>query len=118
MSKTLTLKEKANLTTRRELLRVVCAGISVAAGAAVARDANSFSREEMPGQLAKQYRDRCAADSVHAPTLEAAFARLDALGIEYNREEVAASLRCPICGCPILSLPGELDSQRRDPPSF
>ena len=118
MSKTSTSKERATLTTRRELLRVACAGISVAAGTASARDAYSLFREEMPGQLAKQYRDRCAADTVHAPTLEAAFARLDALGVEYNREEVAASLRCPICGCPILSFPGELDSPRRDPPSF
>jgi hypothetical protein len=116
MSQTLTFKEKANLTTQRELLRVVCAGISVAARAAVTRDANSFSREGMPGQLTKQYRNRCAADPVHASTLEVAFARLDALGIEYK--EIVASLRCPICGCPILSLSGELDSPRRDPPSF
>jgi hypothetical protein len=118
MSKTSTSMESATLATRRALLRVACAGFSVAAGAAVARDAYSFSRQEMPAELAKQYRDRCAADSVHAPTLEAAFVRLDAMGVEYDRKEVAASLRCPICGCPILSRPGALDGPGQGPPSF
>jgi hypothetical protein len=89
-----------------------------ATGAVLARDAYGFSREEMPAQLAKQYHDHCAADGMHAPTLEAAFARLDAAGIKYNRDEVAASLRCPICGCPIISIAGPLDSTRPDAPSF
>src|SRR5215472_15744522 len=116
--RSLRAEERPRLTTRRELLRAAGAVLPIAAGAVVTRRAYGFSREEMPAELAKQYRDHCATDPVHAPTLEAAFARLDALGVEYNREEVAASLRCPICGCPILSFPGELDSPRRDPPSF
>jgi hypothetical protein len=108
-------KERAILMRRRELLWAGAA-LPIVAGAALARSAYGFSREEMPAQLAKQYRDRCAADPVHAPTLEAAFARLDVMGIKYNRDEVAASLRCPICGCPILSVPGASPGQ--GPPSF
>jgi len=104
--------------TRRELLWVAGTAFPVAAGAVVARRAYGFSREDMPAQLARQYRERCAADPVHAPTLEAAFARLDAAGIKYDREEVAASLRCPICGCPIISILGPLDSPGQTPPSF
>jgi hypothetical protein len=100
------------------LLRAAGAVVPIAAGAVLTRTAYGFSREEMPAQLAKQYRDRCAADRVHAPTLEATFARLDALGVKYDREEVAASLRCPICGCPILSASGVLDAPRQSPPSF
>ena len=38
----------------------------------------------MPAAIAKASRDRCAADAVHPPTLETAFARLDAAGIEYD----------------------------------
>lgn len=102
---------------RRELLWAG-ATLPVVAGAALARGAYGFSREEMPAQVAKEYRDRCTADPAHAPTLEAAFARLDAMGVKYNRDEVAASLRCPICGCPILSVPGALDSPDQGPPSF
>jgi len=112
------LRARATLKTRRELLRAVGTVLPVAAGALLPRRAYGFSREEMPAQLVKQYRDRCAADPVHAPTLEAAFARLDATGIKYNRDEVAASLRCPICGCPILSVPGEFGSRGQGPPSF
>ena len=104
--------------TRRELLRVVGAALPLATGAALARNAYGFSREEMPAQVAKQYHDHCAADGMHAPTLEAAFARLDAAGIKYDRAEVTASLRCPICGCPIISIPRPPDSPRLDAPSF
>ena len=110
--------EEATLGTRRELLRVAAAALPLAAGAVFARGAYGFSREEMPAELARQYRNHCAADPVHAPTLEIAFARLDALGIKYNRQEVAATLRCPICGCPILSAQGALDGLRQGPPSF
>jgi hypothetical protein len=55
---------------------------------------------------------------MHASTLEAAFARLDAAGIKYDRDEVAASLRCPICGCPIIAVSGPPDGPRPDAPSF
>ena len=34
---------------------------------------------------------------------------LDAAGIRYDREEVAASLRCPVCGCNIISVPSGVD---------
>jgi hypothetical protein len=107
-----------SLKTRRELLRAVGAALPLATGAVLARNAYGFSREEMPAQLAKQYHDHCAADGMHAPTLEAAFARLDAAGIRYDRDEVAASLRCPICGCPIITVSGPPDGPHPDAPSF
>jgi hypothetical protein len=110
--------EKVSLRTRRELLRAVGATLPLAIGAALARDAHGFSREEMPAQLANQYHDHCAADGMHASTLEAAFARLDAAGIKYDRDEVAASLRCPICGCPIITVSGPSDGPHPDAPSF
>jgi len=52
------------------------------------------------------------------PTLEAAFARLDAAGIKYDRAEIAATMRCPICGCSIIAGSDALDRVRRDPPAF
>ena len=107
-----------SLKTRRELLRAVGAALPLATGAVLARNAYGFSREEMPAQLAKQYHDHCAADGMHAPTLEAAFARIDAAGIRYDRDEVAASLRCPICGCPIITVSGPPDGPHPDAPSF
>ena len=110
--------EKVSLRTRRELLRALGATLPLATGAALARNAHGFSRGDMPAQLAKQYHDHCAADGVHASTLEAAFARLDAAGIKYNRDEVAASLRCPICGCPIITVSGPSDGPHPDAPSF
>ena len=110
--------EKMSLRTRRELLRAVGAALPLATGAVLARNAYGFSREEMPAQLAKQYHDHCAADGMHAPTLEAAFARIDAAGIRYDRDEVAASLRCPICGCPIITVSGPSDGPHPDAPSF
>jgi hypothetical protein len=110
--------ENVSLRTRRELLRALGATLPLATGAALARNAHGFSREEMPAQLAKQYHDHCAADGMHASTLEAAFARLDAAGVKYDRDEVAASLRCPICGCPIIAVSGPPDGPHPDPPSF
>jgi Fe-S oxidoreductase len=89
--------------TRRELLGVLGTVLPVGAVLARARNAYGLSREEMPAEIAKLYRGHCAADPVHAPTLEAAFARLDAAGIKYDRAEIAATLRCPICGCSIIS---------------
>jgi hypothetical protein len=109
--------EEATVRTRRELLRVVAATLPAAAGIAFAGRAAGFSREEMPAETAKLYRGRCAADPVHAPTLDAAFARLDAAGIRYDREEVAASLRCPVCGCNIISVPSGVDRPRLAPSS-
>ena len=109
--------EEATVRTRRELLRVVAATLPAAAGIALAGPAAGFFREEMPAETAKLYRDRCAADPVHAPTLDAAFARLDAAGIRYDREEVAASLRCPVCGCNIISVPSGVDRPRLAPSS-
>ena len=97
---------------------MVGGALPLAAGVALAGSAYGLSREEMPAEIAKLYRDRCAADQVHAPTLDAAFARLDAAGIKYDREEVGASLRCPVCGCSIISVPEGLDRPRSDPPAF
>ena len=85
------------------MLQALGTALPVGAGLALAQRASGFSREEMPDAIARFYRDRCAADVVHAPTLDAAFARLDAAGIKYDRAEVAATLRCPICGCTIIS---------------
>jgi hypothetical protein len=104
--------------TRRELLRALGAVVPVGAALVYAHNAYGFSREEMPAEIAKLYRGHCAADSVHGPTLEAAFARLDAAGIKYDRAEIAATLRCPICGCSIISGPGALDGTRQGPPAF
>jgi Fe-S oxidoreductase len=104
--------------TRRELLRALGAVAPVGAALVYAQNAYGFSREEMPAEIAKLYRGHCAADSVHSPTLEAAFARLDAAGIKYDRAEIAATMRCPICGCSIISGSDALDRVRRDPPAF
>jgi hypothetical protein len=112
------LRKGGRLSSRRQVLGVL--GAVLPAGAALIRvdTAYGFSREEMPDQIAKLYRGHCAADSVHAPTLEAAFARLDAAGIKYDRAELAATLRCPICGCSIISRPEALGGPRQDAPSF
>ncbi len=110
-------REVATVRTRRELLRVVGAALPLAAGVALAGSAYGLSREEMPAEIAKLYRDRCTADPVHAPTLDAAFARLDAAGIKYDREEVAASLRCPVCGCSIISVPSGVERPSPAPSS-
>jgi hypothetical protein len=105
--------------TRRELLRAMGAALPVAAGIAGGENAYAFSRQEMPAEVAKSYRDRCTTDSVHAPSLEAAFARLDAAGIKYDRNAIAASLRCPICGCSIISNIEALpDAAGRAPAAF
>jgi len=117
------LNEKAyekggKVETRRELLRAAVAALPIGATLALAGRAYGLSREEMPPELAKLYRDHCGADPVHAPTLDAAFARLDAIGVKYDRAQVAASLRCPICGCNIISRAERLDSAKEVPPSF
>ena len=104
--------------TRRELLRALGAVAQVGAALVYAHDAYGFSRQEMSAEIAKLYRGHCAADSVHGPTVEAAFTRLDAAGIKYDRAEIAATLRCPICGCSIISGPGALDGTRQGPPAF
>jgi hypothetical protein len=104
--------------TRRELLRAVGAALPVAAAIAGGENAYGFSRQEMPAGVAKSYRERCVTDSVHAPSLEAAFARLDAAGIKYDRKAIAASLRCPICGCSIISNIDAAPDIGRAPPSF
>lgn len=104
--------------TRRELLGVLGAVLPVGSALIGARNAYSFSREEMPAEIARLYRGHCGADSVHAPTLEAAFARLDAAGIKYDRAEIAATLRCPICGCSIISGPDGRDRPNQPPPAF
>jgi len=100
--------------SRRQVLRAVGAALPVAA---FGTEAFAFSRQEMPAETAKLYRERCATDPVHAETLAGAFARLDAAGIAYDREEVARSLRCPLCGSNILSgLPDPTIAPRE--PSF
>jgi hypothetical protein len=104
--------------TRRELLRAIGAVLPVAAGITYGESAYGFSRQEMPAEIAKLYRERCAVDPMHAATLDAAFARLDAAGIKYDRDELAASLRCPVCGCSIISTPEALDSANKGPPPF
>jgi hypothetical protein len=108
--------EGGSVRTRRALLQALGAALPVGAGVTLARSAFGFSREEMPAPIAKLYRDHCAADAMHAPTLEAAFARLDAAGIIYDRGEVAATLRCPICGCSIISGAEPRDGADRQPP--
>jgi hypothetical protein len=104
--------------TRRALLQALGRALPVGAGLTIAPRAFGFSREEMPAQIAKSFHDRCTIDPVHAPTLEAAFARLDAAGIKYDRAEVAATLRCPICGCSILSGGEAPNGAERGPPSL
>ena len=104
--------------TRRELLRALGAVAPVGAALVYVQNAYGLSREGMPAKIAKLYRGHCAADSVHGPTLEAAFARLDAAGIKYDRAEIAATMRCPICGCSIIAGSDALDRVRRDPPAF
>lgn len=110
-------EKRGNLSTRREVLGVLGVVLPVGAVFASAERAYGFSREEMPAEFAKIYRGHCAAASVHAPTVKAAFARLDAAGIKYDRAELAATLRCPICGCSIISSPDVLDSARPGAPS-
>jgi hypothetical protein len=110
--------EGSGVRTRRALLQALGTALPVGAGLTFARNAFGFSREEMPAAVAKAFRDHCAADAVHAPTLDAAFARLDAAGIEYDRAEIAATLRCPICGCSIISSPEVPSSAERVPPSL
>lgn len=112
------MRRGGSLSTRRALLRALGAVVPVGAAFARAQNAYGFSREEMPAEIAKLYRGHCAADSVHAPTLEAAFARLDAAGIKYDRAELTATLRCPICGCSIISGPDGRDRPNQPPPAF
>jgi hypothetical protein len=112
------VRKGGSLSTRRQLLRALGAIVPVGAGLARAQGAYGLSREEMPAAVAKLYRGHCAADSVHAPTLEAAFARLDAAGIKYDRAEIAATLRCPICGCSLISGPDAFDPARQGSPAF
>ena len=109
--------EGASVRTRRALLQALGTALPVGAGLTLARSAFGFSREEMPAPIARLYRDHCSADGMHAPTLEAAFARLDAAGIKYDRAELAATLRCPICGCSIISGAAPPDGADRNPPS-
>jgi hypothetical protein len=104
--------------TRRELLLAIGAVPPVMAAAARGDSAYGFSQRAMPAEIAKLYARRCAEDPVHAATLDAAFARLDAAGVKYDRAEVAASLRCPICGCSIISSPEALDPARGTRPPF
>jgi hypothetical protein len=112
------VRKGGSLSSRRQVLRALGAVVPVGAALARAQNAFGFSREEMPAEIAKLYRGHCAADSVHAPTLEAAFARLDAAGIKYDRAEIAATLRCPICGCSIISGPDVPDGARQGPPAL
>ena len=111
------MRRGGSFSTRREVLGVLGAVLPMGAAFASAESAYGFSRKEMPAELAKLYRGHCAVDSVHAPTLEAAFARLDAAGIKYDRAELTATLRCPICGCCIISSPNRLDNAPRGAPS-
>jgi hypothetical protein len=110
--------EGSGLRTRRALLQGLGTALPVGVGLTFARNAFGFSREEMPAAVAEAFRDHCATDSVHAPTLEAAFARLDAAGIEYDRAEIAATLRCPICGCSIISSSETPSGAEQGPPSL
>jgi len=108
--------EGCSVRTRRAFLQAVGTALPVGAGLTLAPRAFGFSREEMPAPIARLYRDHCAADAMHAPTLDAAFARLDAAGVKYDRAELAATLRCPICGCSIISAAEPPDGVDRDPP--
>lgn len=112
------MTEGGSLSTRRQLLQALGAAVPVGAALARGQNAYGFSREEMPAEIAKLYRSHCAADAVHAPTLEAAFARLDAAGIKYDRAEIARTLRCPICGCSIISSSDVPDSAPQGPAMF
>jgi Fe-S oxidoreductase len=112
------MRREWSIGTRRQLLRALGVALPTGAALGLAGRAYGFSREEMPARVAKLYRQHCAMDSVHAPTLEAAFARLDAAGIKYDRAEIASTLRCPICGCSIISGPDTLDGTRQSPPAF
>ena len=112
------VRKGGSLRTRRELLGVMGTVLPIGALLARARNAYGLSREEMPAEIAKLYRGHCAADAVHAPTLEQAFARLDAAGIKYDRAEIAATLRCPICGCSIISGAEPPSGADQDPPAF
>jgi hypothetical protein len=112
------VRKGGSLRTRRELLGVLGMVLPIGAALVRVRNAYALSREEMPAELAKLYRGHCAADPVHAPTLEAAFARLDAAGIKYDRTEIAATLRCPICGCSIISVAEPPGGADQGPPAF
>ena len=112
------MREATSIKTRRTLLRALGTALPIGAGLTFAGKAFGFSREEMPAPITTLYRGRCEADAVHAPTLEAAFARLDAAGITYDRVEVAATSRCPICGCRIIAGREPPDVMDPRPPSF
>jgi hypothetical protein len=69
----------------RALLQALEMAPPIGAGLGFGGNALGFSREEMPAKVARLYRDRRATDAMHAPTIEAALARLDAAGITYIR---------------------------------
>jgi hypothetical protein len=112
------MAKKGDAATRRKFLQLTGIAASAAAGLGSEERAYGFSREEMSPPLAKLYRGHCAVDPMHAPTLEVAFARLDAVGIKYDRAEVAATLRCPICGCSIISNPEVRNRWPHSQPAF
>ena len=99
MSETDRLPSKAR---RRFLSSTALGGLGLLIGAPAAR---AFTEQPMNAATHKLYTDRCklATDGYHEQLAAEARARLGTTLSEAQIETALAALRCPICGCPIVT---------------
>ncbi len=67
-------------------------------GAALALTMRPAATDERIDVLAS-----CKLDAGHASTVDQAISQLHAAGISFDEEIVRQNLRCPLCGCPVLT---------------
>jgi len=99
MSETDRLPSKAR---RRFLSSTALGGLGLLMGTQAAR---AFTEQPMNAATHKLYADRCklATDGYHEQLAAEARARLGTTLSEAQIETALAALRCPICGCPIVT---------------
>jgi len=88
---------------RRFLRSTALGGLGLLTGARAAR---AFTEQPMNAATHKLYADRCrlANDGYHAQLAAAERARLGATMSPAQLETALAALRCPICGCPLVTV--------------
>jgi len=99
MSETDRLPSKAR---RRFLSSTALGGLGLLMGASAAQ---AFTEQPMNAATHKLYADRCklATDGYHEQLAAEERARLAPTLSEAQIETALAALRCPICGCPIVT---------------